>query len=83
MPKTKEKQEGHLVYLAEHIGEDDCWEWWDLYDSQKWTVFDVFESFISDFLGEAPPMFHEELVREGAIWTYPKLKNFRVWEVTI
>lgn len=83
MPKAKEKDsQGKLVYLAEFIGEDNCWEWWDIYDSEKWTLLEVFDAFLSDFLGEAPLLTMDSLKREGNYWIH-KEHDFRVWEVYI
>lgn len=85
MPKHKEKsaEENHLIYLAEFIGEDDSWEWWNVYDSDKWTIHDVFRAFIEDFQGEAEPNLHENIKRSGQIWEHNRHREFRVWEVMI
>lgn len=83
MPKHNDKTKRHLIYLAEHIGEDNNWEWWDVYDSEKWTIYDVFDAFISDFQGESPPGATEKIKREGQIWTHADYDYYRVWEAWI
>jgi hypothetical protein len=85
MPKFKEKseEENHLIYLAEHINGEGNWEWWDVYDSEKWTIQDVFRAFIEDFQGEAEPNLHEGIKQSGQIWEHSSYPNYRVWVITI
>ncbi len=71
-----------FVYLAEFIGEDNNWEWYDVYDPNKHNLIGIFESYLSDFLGEPVTIEEGDLKVEGG-FTIHKEYDFRVWKVNI
>ena len=71
-----------FVYLAEFIGEDNNWEWYAVYDPNKHNLIDIFETYLSDYLGEDVKIKEGDLKVEGQ-YTIHKDQNFRVWKVDI
>lgn len=72
------------IYLLEHIGEDNNWEWWDAYDTNKHTLLEIFNAYLADMLGEDIQVRSEhELKKEGDNCWYYKEHDVRVWEINI